>query len=95
MELAHKKNFPLEQKQRLSQSLIWKLQRDYFDRQGIGAWRTGAVPHHITSSAFIAQAYARVVFGFLRDFYAFQHDSASPCTSSSLVQGQAASRIFF
>jgi tetratricopeptide (TPR) repeat protein len=54
-------------KQRLSRSVLWKIQRSYFERQGIEAWSTGAVPHHITSSPFIADAYARVVFGFLRD----------------------------
>jgi tetratricopeptide (TPR) repeat protein len=57
----------LELKQRLSRSVIWKLQRNYFERRGIEAWSTGAVPHHITSSPFIANAYANVVFGFLRD----------------------------
>ncbi|MEN3326520.1 MAG: hypothetical protein V7638_1327 [Acidobacteriota bacterium] len=58
---------PLEQNQRLSRSLLWRLQRNYFEQQGIEAWRSGAVPHHITSSPFIADAYARVVMGFLRD----------------------------
>ena len=67
MQIAHKKLASLEQKQRLSQSLLWKLQRNFFNRQGIQAWSTGAVPHHITSSPFIADAYARIAFGFLRD----------------------------
>jgi tetratricopeptide (TPR) repeat protein len=67
MKVAHKKTAPLEQKKRLSRSILWKLQRNYFQRQGIEAWSTGAVPHHITSSPFIADAYSRVVFGFLRD----------------------------
>ena len=58
----------LEANQRLSRSLLWRLQRDYFEREGIEAWRSGTVPHHITSSPFIADAYARVVLGFLRDW---------------------------
>ena len=57
----------LEQQQRLSRSLLWRLQRNYFEHYGIEAWRSGAVPHHITSSPFIADAYARMVLGFLRD----------------------------
>ena len=57
----------LETNERLSKSLLWRLQRNYFERHGIEAWRSGAVPHHITSSPFIADAYARVVMGFLRD----------------------------
>ena len=59
---------PLETNQRLSKSLLWRLQRNYFERHGIEAWSSGAVPHHITSSPFIADAYARVVMGFLRDY---------------------------
>lgn len=58
---------PLEQRERLSRSAIWRLQRNYFEQQGIEAWSTGTVPHHITSSPFIADAYARIVSGYLRD----------------------------
>ncbi len=57
----------VEQNQRLSHSLLWELQREFFARQGVEAWRQGTVPHYITSNPFIASAYARVVLGFLRD----------------------------
>jgi tetratricopeptide (TPR) repeat protein len=60
----------LEQDRRLSQSLIWKLQRSFFHQQGIEAWKQDTVPHHITSNTFIAGAYSRLVFGFLRDCHA-------------------------
>ena len=63
----------METNQRLSRSLLWRLQRNYFERQGIEAWRSGAVPHHITSSPFIVDAYARVVMGFLRDWSTLDH----------------------
>jgi len=68
MRRVEQKSLPLEANQRLSTSLLWQLQRNYFERYGIEAWRSGAVPHHITSSPFIADAYARVVMGFLRDW---------------------------
>jgi len=58
----------LERDQRLSKSLLWQLQRRYFEQQGIEAWRQGFVPHYITSNPFIAKAYAKVVFGFLQDW---------------------------
>ena len=58
----------LESNQPLSQSLLWQLQRNYFAQQGVNAWKHGAVPHYITSNPFIANAYAKVVFGFLRDW---------------------------
>ena len=60
-------SFLLDRRRRLSRSLLWKLQRKYFERQGIEVWRQGAVPQYITSNPFTANAYARVVFGFLRD----------------------------
>lgn len=65
----------LEADQRLSRSRLWQWQRDFFAQQGIAAWREGTVPHYITSNPFIAQAYARVVLGFLRDSTA---DTARP-----------------
>jgi tetratricopeptide (TPR) repeat protein len=57
----------LEEPVRLSRSRLWELERAYFERQGIAAWRQGIVPHFITSNAFTARAYARAVLGFLRD----------------------------
>lgn len=67
MQNLRKKAITLEKQQRLSRSRLWRLQRNFFDTQGIEAWRAGFVPHHITSNPFIADAYAKVVFGFLRD----------------------------
>lgn len=85
--VSHKKSAPLEQRQRLSRSILWKLQRNYFDRAGIAAWSTGAVPHHITSSPFIADSYARVVFGFLRDCHPAALDDTQPVNVVELGSG--------
>jgi tetratricopeptide (TPR) repeat protein len=57
----------LESGARLSRSLLWKLQRNYFAKTGIDAWGSATVPHYITCNAFIADAYARVVLGWMRD----------------------------
>ncbi len=59
--------FVLEQGQRLSDSLLWSLQRSFFEQQGVDAWRLGIVPHYVTSNPFIAETYARLVFAFLQD----------------------------
>jgi tetratricopeptide (TPR) repeat protein len=59
--------FVLEEKKRLSNSLIWRLQRDFYGQKGEEAWLTGRTPFYVTSNAFIASAYARVIAGFLRD----------------------------
>lgn len=78
---AEQESFPLEEKQHFSKSLLWQLQRQFFEQQGIQAWRQGTVPHYITSNPHIANAYAQVVLGFLRDCYT---------TSSSQDSGIAA-----
>jgi len=62
--------FVLDEDKPLSQSVLWEIQRTFFDRQGIEAWSTHTVPHYITNNPFIAGAYARVVAGFLQDWAA-------------------------
>ena len=64
------KPYILEQNQRLSTSILWDLQRRFFECEGIDAWRQGIVPQYITSNPYIAQAYVHVISGFLRDYFA-------------------------
>jgi tetratricopeptide (TPR) repeat protein len=70
--------FVLEGYRPLSRSLLWQLQRRYFEQQGLEAWRQGTVPHYITSNPFIANAYSKVVFGFLRDCATAAADPPNP-----------------
>lgn len=58
----------LERECRLSESMLWPVQRRYYSRQGIDAWSRSKVPHYITCNPVIARAYAEVVLGFLRDW---------------------------
>lgn len=51
----------------LSQSRIWPLQRAYFEKRGARAWQDAEVPYYITSNPFIAQSYAEMLHGWLRD----------------------------
>jgi tetratricopeptide (TPR) repeat protein len=57
----------LETGKRLSESATWRLQRELFDRQGARAWSEGKVPFHITSNAYIADAYVGVAIRFIQD----------------------------
>ena len=59
--------YVIETARRLSESRLWTLQRAYFERQGIDAWRKGRIPHYVTSNSFAARAYADVALAFLRD----------------------------
>ncbi|NVB78071.1 MAG: hypothetical protein HOV81_06715 [Kofleriaceae bacterium] len=57
----------IERGQRLSRSVIWKLQRRYFERAGIAAWGSNTVPHYITNTPLLADRYVRVAVAFVRD----------------------------
>lgn len=70
-------SFVLEQGQRLSESILWRLQRDFYADRGIGAWSHGGVPQGNTTTPHIARAYARIALGYLRDVDA-QMDPAQP-----------------
>jgi tetratricopeptide (TPR) repeat protein len=81
-------SFPVETGQRLSKSLLWKLQRRYFDQAGIEAWRTTTVPHYVTNNPAFAHAYAEVFLGFLRDCRAApSFDPTEPVTLVELGTG--------
>lgn len=51
----------------LSQSVIWRLQQDFYARRGLKAWTEDMVPSYITNNPFIAEMYAEIVAGFLAD----------------------------
>src|SRR5580692_7941888 len=64
----------IEQHKRFSESALWRMQREYFDKEGINAW-VNQVPFYITSNPFIAASYAKLVVAFIRDTIA-QHPDA-------------------
>lgn len=51
----------------LSQSIIWRMQRDFYMQRGLKAWSEDLVPNFITNNPFIAEIYSRIIFGFLCD----------------------------
>lgn len=57
----------IEQHKKFSQSALWRLQREYFDKEGINAW-VNQVPFYITSNPFIAMCYAKIVLAFMQDW---------------------------
>jgi len=84
----------LEQHQRLSQSRLWKLQRMFYEQQGIRAWSQEIIPHYATSNPFIAHAYGKVVFGFLRDWYAVAGTSLDMSQPVYIVELGSGSGLF-
>lgn len=56
----------IERDKRLSESMLWASQREYYHEQGVSAW-SGAVPFYITSNPYIANAYANIVVRYIQD----------------------------
>ena len=63
----HERKITIEKNKRFSQCAFWRMQRDYFDKEGINAW-TNQVPFYITSNPYIAYTYAKIVLEFMRDW---------------------------
>ncbi|MFM2393928.1 MAG: hypothetical protein RLZZ546_1910, partial [Bacteroidota bacterium] len=49
------------------ESVIWQLNREYYEDLGIDAWSSGEVPHFITSNSFVGKTYAELLFAILKD----------------------------
>ena len=54
----------------LRSSALWALQDAFYKGSGVSIWRDGQLPFFVTSNAFVASCYARVIMGFLRDWLA-------------------------
>ncbi len=74
-DTAHSPTHIIAADQRLSKSLIWDIQRRYFQQKGMMAWQADEVPHTISSNPFMARAYAQVVMGYLRDCVAASQEA--------------------
>jgi hypothetical protein len=57
----------LEKDVSISRSLIWQWQRDSYAKRGLKSWSEDMVPQFITNNPFIAEIFARIVFGFIYD----------------------------
>ncbi len=63
----------LETDCRLSESSLWRMQRDFYHRQGLKAW-DGQLPFYATSNPFLADAYAQMIVAAMRDVIKSQPD---------------------
>lgn len=48
---------------------LWDIQRRFYNVVGPRAWSKAIVPHLLSSNAYVARAYAKVLIAFLRDLY--------------------------
>lgn len=61
------KLYTIESATRFSDSLLWQLNREYYQSIGIEAWSDGKVPHQITSNSLVGKTYAELILAFLID----------------------------
>lgn len=59
--------YEIESDQLFSQSKIWQLNRDFYQKKGPSAFSEEIVPHNLTSSSSVGKTYAELIFGFLKD----------------------------
>ena len=59
--------FNIQKKTPFSKSLVWEINRDFYNQNGIAAWSDDIVPHQITNSSLAATSYAEFIFAFLKD----------------------------
>lgn len=58
----------LEHTQRLSESILWNIEKETYNRFGPQAWtKKGGVPSYLTSNPFTTKRFAQVILGYLRD----------------------------
>jgi tetratricopeptide (TPR) repeat protein len=50
-----------------AESIIWDINRTYYQDAGLSAWSESTVPHNMTSNAYVGKTYAGLILGFLRD----------------------------
>ncbi|TDH68287.1 hypothetical protein CCR75_003244 [Bremia lactucae] len=50
---------------RLSECRLWDTQKQFYKNHGIRAWSSGQIPYGISSTSFLAAAYARLAVDFL------------------------------
>ncbi|TBL67351.1 tetratricopeptide repeat protein [Paenibacillus thalictri] len=81
-----------KQRYRFSEAPIWNIQREYYEQEGLKAWKNDQVPQYITSNPMIAAAYAEMIFGFLQD-RADKEDNSEPVLIVEL--GAGAGRFAF
>ena len=76
----------LESDQLFSESLIWQLNRDFYQKTGPRAFSDDIVPHNLTSSSSVGKIYAELIFGFLKDLSA-KSDTKEPVNILELGAG--------
>ncbi|KAF0748977.1 hypothetical protein AaE_007179, partial [Aphanomyces astaci] len=78
----------------LSKSRVWATQQAFYKAQGMAAWSSNTVPYGVSSSMFLAAAYARVVVRFFIDCYRQHLLSPTDTVNCVVLEGGSGSCKF-
>ena len=73
----------LEKDVPISRSLIWQWQRESYAQRGFKSWTEDMVPQFITNNPFIAEIFARIVFGFICDCIDLREKKSRPLSAQN------------
>src|SRR5579862_6012331 len=65
----------------LSESVIWRVQHDFYEESGVAAWGSGEVPFQVSTGPAIALSYVHMIEGLVEDCRAGRYgpvDASSP-----------------
>lgn len=86
----------LEPPTRLSKSVMWDLQRRFFETSGQSAWVDGVVPYFVTTNAYTARSYARLIAAWVEDLLASADHGIDPDQPIHVVElGAGTGRLSF
>ena len=67
----------LEEPCRLSESVAWEIQRRFFQTFGPSAWAEEIVPYYVTTNAYVARCYARLIVAWVEDILDLDADDGA------------------
>jgi hypothetical protein len=70
----------LEHAAPLAESLLWRLNADYYEGVGMDAWSRSVVPSFISTNRFVAASYARMIAAYASDWRARRPRGEDPST---------------
>ena len=71
---------------RLNDSLLWKLNTQFYQDVGEKAWTENIVPHFVSNNSFIAKSYATVILEFLNDWFQDDNQQADPSEPVYIIE---------
>jgi SAM-dependent MidA family methyltransferase len=80
---ANPESVVLEKEVSISQSLIWRWQQQSYAQRGLKSWTDDMVPHFITNNPFIAEIFAKIIFGFICDCIDLRNENSRPVSAEN------------